>query len=101
MKYFAEIENDIVVNIVVSEDTDLPGEGEWVEYCVDGSFRKNPAAIGGTYDRDNDAFVLTKPYPSWTLNSSTFKWEAPTPKPEDAYYNWDEDSLSWYKMKDF
>ena len=101
MKYFAEIENDIVINLVLAEDDSIFVDGEWVEYCVDGSFRKNTAAIGGTYDRDNDAFILAKPYPSWTLNESTFKWEAPTPKPVDAYYNWDEESLSWYKMNDF
>jgi hypothetical protein len=101
MKYFAKIENNIVVNLVLAEDLSFLGEGEWVEYCVDGSFRKNPAAIGGEYDSSNDAFILVKPYPSWTLNESTFKWEAPTPKPVDAYYNWDEDSLAWYKMKDF
>ncbi len=36
MKYFAKIENNIVVNTVVSESTDILAEGTWIEYNQSG-----------------------------------------------------------------
>ena len=53
--------------------------------------RKNFANIGGNYDQVNDAFYNNQPFPSWTLNNSTFLWNPPIPRPTDdkAYY-WDE-----------
>jgi hypothetical protein len=101
MKYFAKIENNIVVNTVVSESIDLLEEGNWIEYSLDGEFRGNRANIGSSYRLEEDVFINIKPHASWNLNTENWQWEAPTPKPNDAYYNWDEDSLSWYKMKDF
>lgn len=43
--------------------------------------RGNYAGIGMTYDEDNDIFIGKKPYASWTLNTSTASWEAPTAMP--------------------
>ena len=71
--------------------------------------RANFAAIGMTYDEDNDIFISKKPYASWTLNTSTGLWEAPVAKPDltaeqisqnDAgthewIMDWDESSTSW------
>lgn len=95
MKYFAEIFENKVINVIVSEQ-DIPG---LVEYSVDGSFRSNPAVIGGEYDAANDVFILPKPYPSWTLNTSTFKWESPLGEaPTDGVYRWDEESSSWIQL---
>ena len=50
-----------------------------------------------TYDEDKDAFIPKQPYPSWTLNDTTCKWEAPTAYPSDADrpYTWDEDTETW------
>jgi len=54
-------------------------------------FRKNFAGIGFTYDASNDAFIAPKPYNSWTLNNTTYLWEAPITKPDDGQpYVWDE-----------
>ena len=54
-------------------------------------FRKNFAGIGFTYDASNDAFIAPKPYNSWTLNNTTYLWEAPITKPNDGQpYVWDE-----------
>ena len=61
------------------------------------AFRKNYAAIGGTYDPVRDAFIGPKPFSSWTtLNEDTCEWEPPSPRPdtENPHY-WDEDTLSW------
>ena len=57
------------------------------------AFRKNHAGIGYTYDAGRDAFIETQPYPSWTLNESSCRWEAPNPWPEETPqrgYYWDE-----------
>ena len=58
-------------------------------------FRKNFAAIGGSYDATLDAFIPRKLYASWTLNTSTCIWEAPVDYPAAdggvALHVWDED----------
>jgi hypothetical protein len=101
MKYFAKIENDLVTNTVLAADESLLLDGTWIEYSQSGEFRGNAAGVGSTYDSENDVFINPKPYDSWVLNTSTWKWEAPVEKPTDAYYGWDESTQSWYKMKDF
>ena len=61
---------------------------------------------GDTYDSERDAFIPPKPFPSWTLNETTFLWESPTPYPTDVgtpenpkSYWWDEETLSWIKNR--
>lgn len=57
-------------------------------------FRKNPAGLGYFYDHSLDAFIPTKHYSSWILNTNTCQWEPPLPKP-DGRWKWDEESVSW------
>lgn len=64
--------------------------------------RANYAGIGYTYDTSYTiggvvgVFYAPQPYPSWTLNTSTFLWEAPVPYPTDGgAYTWDEATQSW------
>ena len=73
-----------------------------VHYGPDGlpdggvALRGNFAGIGYTYDIVADVFYAPKPYPSWTLNESTWTWEAPTPMPNDGHpYTWDETTQQW------
>jgi hypothetical protein len=61
------------------------------------------------YDEDNDIFISKRPYPSWTLNTSTATWDPPVAKPsltteqqaqKDAgthwfEINWNESTQSW------
>ena len=49
------------------------------------------------FDAERDAFIdPVRPFPSWTLNESSYCWEAPTPRPDDGEdYDWDEDTQSW------
>ncbi len=61
---------------------------------------------GYTYDSERDVFIPPKPFPSWTLNETTFLWESPTPYPTDVgtsenpkSYWWDEETLSWIKNR--
>ena len=57
------------------------------------ALRKNYAGIGFTYDVDNDAFIPPQPYDSWTMNNTTYLWEAPIPYPTDGLsYEWDENA---------
>ena len=75
----------------------------WLRTCRECSLRKNFAGIGYTYDENLDAFIPPKPYPSWTLNTTTCNWDPPVPEPElteedktnHYLYIWDEENQSW------
>jgi len=119
MAHFAKIENDIVTQVIVAEQ-DFINSGSvgdpssWIQtsYNTFGgvhydpqtgnpsedqskALRKNYAHVGGTYDRNRDAFIAPKPFPSWVLDEATCLWKPPTPMPTDGIYNWDEATLSW------
>jgi len=68
---------------------------------LDGTpLRKNYAGIGYTYDETRDAFIVPKPYSSWTLNEDTCIWEAPSAKPDDGKrYEWNEETISWIEYQ--
>lgn len=64
-------------------------------------FRKNYAGIGFKYDADFDAFIAPQSYPSWKLNYTTYKWEAPVARPEDIegyYWKWSEPNKEWISI---
>ena len=50
--------------------------GTWKQTSSSGSFRKQSAAMGDTYDESLNMFVSPKPYPNFVLNASG-DWEAP------------------------
>ena len=60
-------------------------------------FRKNYAGIGYSYDKQRDAFIPPKPFPSWQLNEDTCHWESPVPRPNDQTnpWVWEETSQTW------
>tara|TARA_R110000822_G_scaffold63288_2_gene155546 strand:+ start:381 stop:737 length:357 start_codon:yes stop_codon:yes gene_type:complete len=118
MAHFAQIENDLVTQVIVVDNNDTIDEqgteveaigiqfctnilgGTWLQTSYNGNIRKNYAGIGYTYDSDNDAFYAPKPYASWLLDSTTYLWEAPTAYPDDGkYYSWDEDTTSWVEIE--
>ena len=110
MAHAAELDaNNVVLRvIVVSNDlepnveqwcTDTYG-GYWKQTSYSGSFRKNFAGIGYTYNADLDAFIPPKPYPSWVLDDATCQWKAPVPMPQDGQmYEWDEAAGEWTVMQ--
>ena len=78
-------------------------DGDYTGWAVD---RVNPSGIGCTWDEANDVFIGIAPFPSWTLNTTTFKHEPPVAFPsittysqggEDKEYqiNWREDLGTW------
>lgn len=97
------VNNDVItVNGVESEQagidflTNLYGHASWKQTSYNESVRKNYAGVDYSYDAGRDAFIAPKPFPSWVLNETTCKWEAPTPMPEDdKTYSWDEETTSW------
>ena len=113
-------ENNIVVEVITGKDEGVDGVN-WEEYygnfrgkvCKRTSYntlggvhslggtpyRKNYAGIGYTYDEIRDAFIPSKPYPSWLLNESTCLWESPVPYPDDGnFYEWNEEAQSWIQV---
>jgi len=100
-KYWAKVNNEIVVNIIIAEDSFFDtfvddSAGTWLETKMDGSIRKNYAGIGFSYDATRDAFIPPKPYASWTLNETTCQWDCPVAMPDDdKLYNWNETDQTW------
>lgn len=110
MAHYAKVNNGIVEQVIVAEadffntfvDT---SPGTWIQtsYNTHGNqhrlggtpLRGNYAGIGYTYDATNDVFYAPKPYPSWTLNESTWLWEAPVAMPIDGVYEWNEELGNW------
>ena len=100
--------DEILVNGVESEDKGIEfcksifgQDTRWAQTSYNGSFRKNFAGIGMRYDQILDGFIENKPYPSWSLNESTCKWEAPTPCPtDDNGYFWNEDFQQWQTIEE-
>lgn len=104
MAHFAELDEDNIVQRVVVVDAEgTDGEqlcaalfgGVWKQTSYTGSMRKNFAGAGATYNASLDAFILPRPFPSWTLNSLTCQWEPPVPKPVSQNCSWDETNLEW------
>ena len=120
MAYFAQLDDaSLVIDVIaVNNDTidNLPfpesepigvafcqslygSDTVWKQTSYNSNFRKNYAGFGFTYDSVLDAFIPPKPYPSWLLNTTTCKWNAPVPKPQDGQiYYWDEATLSWIEV---
>ena len=98
---FVKVVDGLVVESIVADQEFIDSyvdntPGTWLETKKDGSIRKNYAGIGYTYDAENDAFIEPKPYNSWVLNNTTFKWEPPVPYPDDGeIYVWHESTESW------
>lgn len=93
MRYFALIENNIVINVVVCNDPVLLSQGNWIETFRSG-VQKKIAGIGYTYNSTIFSFIPPKPYDSWILDEKTCKWNAPIEKPEGNYC-WNESEQKW------
>ena len=120
MAHFAKVCDGKVVQVIVAEpeffDTFVDSSpGEWIQtsyntrggvhYGQDGNpdggvaLRGNYAGIGYVYDRTNDVFYPQSPFPSWTLDNTTWTWQPPVPYPNDGkFYKWDEETKNWVEM---
>jgi len=112
MAHYAKVLNQEVVNVIVTEQNYIDiftdtSPGEWIQTSyntyggvhTDGGtpLRKNYAGIGFYYD--GTGFYQPQPYPSWTLNSESYLWEAPSSHPDDGkFYTWDESAKGWQEV---
>ena len=101
MKRFAKVSQGKVVQVIVAEPSFFDNfvdtsPGTWIETAKDGSIRKNFAGIGYAYDKERDAFIPPKPFPSWILNEQSCLWEPPVEYPTDGVkYLWNEETTTW------
>lgn len=119
MAHFAELDKTnkvlrviVVRNEEINNAEGLDGEAIGIAYCqslygadtiwkqtsYNSNFRKNCASINDYYDPVRDAFYSPQPFASWSLNEDTCIWEAPTPRPTNGFYTWDEPTLSWKEI---
>ena len=116
MKYYAKLdENNIVLSAITRDDNIGANETEDVAYLSktygwsnwkrtfnDGTRKNFANGPIWKYDEASDSFIeAERPFPSWTLNSSTGKYEAPTPMPEKTVdglkimMDWNESTQAW------
>jgi hypothetical protein len=120
MSHFAKVENGIVKEVIVADqefiDSGVLGDPSlWVQtsyntrggvhYGQDGqpdggvALRMNYAGIG--YNYNGTGFYAPQPYPSWSLDQTTYLWQSPVPYPTDGkFYTWDEATQSWVEVTD-
>jgi len=123
MAHFAKVQNGKVIEVLVASQDFIDNyqdnrPGRWVQasYNTRGgvhydpetgeqskdqskALRKNFATIGGLFDVSEDAFYLPQPYPSWTLNKTSYLWEPPVERPkDDKVYNWNEETQKWVEI---
>jgi len=122
MAHFAELDKDNkVLRVVVGCNQDIANNGgeqsqqaaehfktvcplssngvKWIQTSYNNNFRKKYAGIGDIYDENKDKFLVTKPYPSWSLDTND-DWKAPIPYPNieansSLFYNWNEQNQAW------
>jgi hypothetical protein len=118
MAHFAELdENNTVIRVVVINNDQLLDDndneleekgikfcerlfgGRWIQASYNGSFRNRFPSAGYSYDETADVFIEPQPYLSWTLNTETYRWEAPVLMPDsDMPMFWNESTLNWEAM---
>ena len=112
MSHFAKIENGVVMQVIVADqsfinDGFVGNPNEWIQTSYntrggihydqnnnpDGgiALRGNYAGIGYIYDSINDVFYSQRPLDrnglpcdSWTISSPTWLWKPPISKPESS-----------------
>jgi len=112
MAHYAFLDEDnIVTEIIVGIDETETIEGldteTWYgnfkgQTCKRTSYnhriRKRYAGIGYSYDADADVFIAPQSYPSWVLDNN-YEWQAPTEKPTEGFWIWDESNLNWLEIE--
>lgn len=120
MGHYAKVVNGIVEKVIVAKADffntfvdDSPGTWIKTSYNTRGgvhyqpntntpsedqskALRGNYAGVGDIYDEVNDIFRAPQPFDSWSLNTTSWTWEAPVDYPEDGnIYTWNEENQSW------
>lgn len=109
MAHFAELdENNVVIKIHHVHNDDITdehgvchdhlglehccncmGHENFVQCSINHNIRGRYPKLGDHYDPELDAFITEKPYEHYILDTNTFEWIPPTPKPQETdEYNW-------------
>lgn len=101
MPLFAKVEDNIVVELLVAKSAEwcnqYVSEGTWIETFESNTPRKH-CGVNWIYHPELDNFSEPKEFESWTLDEETMNWIPPVPRPEEGFWIWDEDSLSWTEV---
>jgi hypothetical protein len=108
MSHYAQVKNSVVQQVIVAEAdfiAQLPDSQDWIQtsYNTSGNqhpegraLRGNYAGIGYVYDAEADVFYEPQPWASWSLNTATWRWQAPVAYPQDGLaYLWNETAQQW------
>tara|TARA_R100001143_G_C3352577_1_gene130411 strand:- start:1598 stop:1969 length:372 start_codon:yes stop_codon:yes gene_type:complete len=120
MAYFAELDkNNVVIRVLAACNDDITNNGgeqsdeaaehfktiislsqfgvKWIQTSLNGSFRKQFAGEGDTYDTAKDKFIRSQPFASWVLDEND-DWVAPVEDPNPAFpgrSTWNESTGQW------
>lgn len=122
MSHFAKVLDGSVLKVIVAEPEffdsfvdDSPGEWLQCSYNTRGgihynpetglpsedqskALRKNFPSVGWVYDKNLDAFIPPKTFPSFVFDEQSCTWVPPVAKPAgEGEYTWDEATTSWKK----
>lgn len=90
--YFLVDNNNIVV------DSQAQGENTGTNWIYSGAAR---IPLGYYYNADLKKCYVPCRYDNWTLDTTTWAWSAPKPKPLDGRnYIWNEAAQSWRASSD-
>ena len=101
MAHFAQLENNIVTQVIVVNNNEILDNGveseakgiafcqslfggTWIQTSYNNNIRKNYAGIGYTYDSIKDAFIAPKSncHPEEILDETTCRWVCTNPEHE-------------------
>tara|TARA_R110000765_G_scaffold397861_1_gene492099 strand:+ start:60 stop:560 length:501 start_codon:yes stop_codon:yes gene_type:complete len=111
VKRVVVIGNDIPAANGILEQHDMHEDGEfhckklfggiWKQTSYNHNFRKRYAGKSAVYDLVNDVFHGQQPHASWTLNTETWKWEAPitVPTMEQCEYDHSDGGKGTYRIE--
>lgn len=91
MRFFAKIENGVVVETLATSGSNKEGAG-WIEHVF---MHVNP----GFLCEDDMRFLPPKPYNSFLKNYEHNMWDPPVEYPNDEkQYSWNEEKLNWEEI---
>jgi len=119
MAHYAKVVHNYVTDVIVADQSfinNIPKESgvEWIETCpcawegkvtnndceCKTALRMNYAGVGGTYNKELDAFIPPKEYFSWMFDINTCTYIPRIPKPNDGqFWDWNETKLCWELYK--
>lgn len=94
MSLYAKIEENIVTNLIVCDDSDIiTQKGLHIKVTE----LTGDAVLGGEYDKNNSKFIHPKPFDSWVLDEN-FNWVSPIGASPEGMHLWNEENQEWVQV---